>query len=192
MPSGLPSTVQFPEPGTYVRWFDLTERQFKYGRLLERAFPLVYPRRLGSLAAGAQYTNDSIFKDLNPSSAKKHRYLAYLGVSDGARFYVLHPFDVATLRWDKDPPDDIDALDVGWISAQGSPLYAPTFSIWIEPDRYPAINALNMTSTTMSPSVIWWAARYLFQEEEELQPTVLQQLLAGQLPWVPISFGGAF
>ena len=192
MPSGLPSSVQFPEPRTYVRWFDLTLREFQYGRLLERAFPLVYPFRLDELAPGQKLINNATFKDLNPSAAKKHRYLAYLGLSDGFRFYVWHPFDVKTLKWDEDPPDDVPADDTAWISAQQSPMYAPTFSIWIEPDRYPALNALNMTDKTATPSVKWWAARYLFQTQEELTPTQMQQLLSGQQAWVPISFGGEF
>lgn len=187
----LPSTITFPETGTYVRWFDHASKGFKFARLMEKASPLVYPRRLEEVQPGAKLTNMVSFKDLNPSSERNHRYLLYLGLGSSFYWYIWHPFDVRTLKWDVDPPDDLDSSDlVGWVSAEQSPIDAPTVAIWVEPDRYPALNALNVGPDAAVAEVMWYGAKYLFNEA--LTAEEINGLESGRITFLPISFGGEF
>ena len=180
--------LYIPEPGTYIRYWHQPTRAFLYMRLVEVDYPLRYPRRLTSIGVGGK-TNPISFRDLNPSKEKKHRYLAYLGVRDGALYYVYHPSEIQKLKFDQKPLD-IEDDQTGFITYKDSPYDAPRFHIWIEPDRYPAVQALNVTDKTMIPEILWTCAVYNVQEQSDLPSDVLSGLMAGQIPSMPISFGG--
>ncbi len=185
----VPESVVFPAPGTYVKYWDFTKKTFQYLRLLQYEFPLRYPRRLGSVAVGGK-TDTISFRDLNPSDDKNHRYLAYLGVRPGALYYVWHPFNYLTRKWDENPTVFIQDDLTGALTAEQSPIEAPTLGLWIEHDRYPAVQALNIMDRATVPEVLWIAAKYHVQLHSEIPAHTLLHLQTEAIPSMPISFGG--
>ena len=179
---------RFPEPGSYVRYFDQVAKEFKFLRLMERTGPLRYPRRLVSVAANSK-GDEQVFKELNPSETKKHRYMAYLGVKPGFQYYLRHPYDILVLKWDEDITE-ITEDDTRHITYEESPYEAPTKFIWIERDRYPSIQARNIQGVASHPEVIWIANVYVVVEDKDLDADVKSKLRAGTVPSIPISFGG--
>jgi len=184
----LPSTVAFPEPGQYVRYWNNTEHRYVYERLVERAFPLMYPRRLGSVAPGGK-TALLQLREIDPSATLKHRYMAYIGVRPGALYYLNHPYDVEQLRWDVGI-QEIDRDSTGWISYEESPYDAPTKYIWIRPAGFPGVTAINIESQVSTPEILIVAAKYLVLEEKDLEQEVLDRLRHDMLASLYISFGG--
>lgn len=185
----IPESVTFPEPGKYVKYWDFTAKSFKYLRLLQYEYPLRYPYRLGSVSVGGKTTTVS-FRDLNPSADKKHRYLAYLGVHPGALYYIWHPYNYLTRKWDENPTQFIADDLTGAITFEQSPKEAPTLGLWIEHDRYPAVQALNLMDRTSVPEVLWIAAKYAVDEHADIPAATRMALDAGAIPSIPISFGG--
>ena len=181
-------TPSFPEPGVYVRYWDQTAKEFKFIRLMERSGPLKYPRRLPQLTAGSK-GDTTTFDELNPSETKKHRYMAYVGVRPGFQYYLWHPYDVKLLKWDEDITD-ITEDDTANLTYEESPYEAPTKFIWIQRDRYPALQARNVSGKTGTPEVIFIAMLYIVLEDKDLDADTKAKLRAGQIPSIPISFGG--
>ncbi|MDP3732536.1 MAG: hypothetical protein Q8R31_05925 [Candidatus Omnitrophota bacterium] len=179
---------EFPQPGSYIKYWDFKDGQYRYRRLLTRRVPLKYPRRLPQVAAAATGV-DVVFDELNPSSDKRHVYMAYLGVSLGCLFQLWHPFDVKNLKWDEQI-EDIDSDNTANIAYEQSPLEYPTKAIWIEHDRYPMVRALNRIGRTVTPEVMWIAALYKVKEHNELSPSELTDLASNRLASLPADFGG--
>ena len=50
----LPPTVTFPVPDTYVKYWDYSQRNWRYLHLVERDLPLVYDKRIASVAPGSK------------------------------------------------------------------------------------------------------------------------------------------
>lgn len=185
----VPVSAGFPASGTYLRYMDSAVKQYRFMRLMERQLPLLYPRRLGSVASGST-TSDVSLDELNPSKEKKHRYLVYMGVGPGARYYVWHPFDVKILKWDETPIEDVAPDLTAHLTYEESPLDAPTFPMWIEPDRYPLINAKNISDHTIVPEVFFLGCKYVVKLQEDLSQVELAELQQEKRPYLPISFGG--
>ena len=180
-------TPWFPEPGSYIRYRS-PDGIIKYRRLNWRRDPMVYPRRFPALTAGSK--GDGInFDEINPSETKKHIYLAYLGVRPGFLYYLWHPYDIKTLKWDEDITDIEEDL-TACITHESSPYEFPTKSIGIEHDRYPAVIPLNICGETKNPEVVWVAALYLTTEHEKLSSDELSKLQSGQQRSYPWDFGG--
>lgn len=186
----LPATVRFPEPGSYARFWDADLRRYLFLRLVDREYPLKYPRRLPSVATGAK-TSLTIFRETNPSAIKKHIYNAYIGVKPGALFTIYHPSDVKLLSWDESIVEISIDLTAS-ISWEESPYEAPTKSIWMRHDKFPAFEALNVTERVIVPELIIVAAKYLIQEEEDLDRATVDNLRSGNVPSLHINFGGQF
>ncbi len=183
-----PPTVFFPEPNTYVRFWDPDKKATQFEELLTRNYPYNYPRRLQSVSPGGK-TGQIQFKEINPSKTKNHRYLAYLGLHPGALYYLYHPYNYKTLKWDEAMVIVADDL-TGMIMSQQSPYGSPRKAIWITPDRWPAIEALNITNQTIVPEVIFVAARYLVRPHAEIPMAVVDQLQRGIIPSYSVDAGG--
>lgn len=183
-----PPTVFFPEPNTYVRFWDPDKKATQYEELLNRNYPYNYPRRLQSVSPGGK-TALLQFKELNPAAGKNHRYLAYLGLQPGALYYLYHPYNYKTLKWDESITVIEDDL-TGTILPQQSPYNSPRKAIWITPDRWPAVEAMNVTDRNSVPAVIFVAARYLVRPHSEIPTVTLRQLELGSIHSYPVDAGG--
>jgi len=181
-------TPWFPDPGTYIKYFDITTKEYRYRRLLWRRTPLTYPLRLPEVAAATK-GNTTVCDEINPSEDKKHIYLTYLGVSPGFLYYLWHPFDIKSLKWDE-KIEDIEEDLTARISYEQSPYEYPTKAIAIEHDRYCAIQAKNVSGETKTPQVIWICALYVVKEHTELSGDEISRLQSGQLRSYPWDFGG--
>lgn len=186
----LPPQLSFPEPGTFLRYVSSVTRQVEYLRLMEREAPLVYPRRLSSTDPGGD-SSVLILDELDPSKAKQHRYMAYIGVAPGALYTIWHPYSSKRLEWDE-AIDQIDKELAANLTWEESPIEAPTFAVWIEPSGYPAVQARNILSVTSHPGVRVQAAKYSVVEQSELPPDVVKALREGVIRSIPVSFGGGF
>ena len=184
----LPSQLAFPEPGRYLRFFSAQNREIAYLRLMEREFPLLYPRRLGSVAPGGR-TSLMVLSELNPGEDKSHRFMAYGGVRPGAFYYLFHPYDSQRLQWDE-RVTQIDRESTGRITYEESPYDVPTVSIWIDHDRYPGIDAINTMNRSSIPEILIVAAKYRVLEQKDILPETLELLKKGIISSLPVSFGG--
>jgi hypothetical protein len=184
----MPYMPWFPEPGSYVKYYDIKSKEYKFLRLMWKRAPYTYPMRLPQLAAAAK--GDAItFSEINPSSTKKHRYFLYLGVKPGFQYYLWHPYDIKSLKWD----EQITAIsedNVAKITYEESPYHFPTKAIALERDRYPAVQARNISGETKTPEIIWIGALYVVKEQVELTADELARLQTGQLRSYPWDFGG--
>ncbi len=178
----------FPEPGSYVKYYDTKVKAYKFLRLMWKRAPYVYPRRLPSISATTK--GDPVtFKEINPSHDKRHRYLVYLGVKPGFLYYLWHPYDVLNLKWDEQLTEiDEDLASV--IDYESSPYEYPTKSIALEHDRYPSIKAKNISGETKTPEIIWMGALYVVKEHSELSVDEISRLDNGILRSYPWDFGG--
>mgnify|MGYP001617288321 CR=1 FL=1 len=179
----------FPEPGSYIRYFDSDSKEYRYRRLLWRRDPLKYPFRFAAVAAGATGTSKD-FDELNPSETKHHIYLAYLGLKPGCLFSLWHPYDIKNLKWDENIID-IDENLTAVLDYESSPYEYPTVSIGIAHDRYPAVEPkVNISGVTINPEVIWIASLYVVKEHNELSQDELLKLQNGSIRSYPWQFGG--
>lgn len=184
----MPYLPKFPEPGSYIRYYDATEKVVKYRRLTWRREPFRYPFRMPQVSAATD-GSETTFLELNPSETKKHIYLAYLGVSPGFRFQLFHPFGIRTLKWDERITVNDENL-TGNITYEESPYEFPTKAIGIEHDRYPGLIARNVSGATRTPEVVFLASLYLVKEHKDLSPEELSKLDAGVIRSHPWDFGG--
>jgi len=185
----MPFTPWFPEPGSYIKYFDKDTQAYKYRRLLWRRDPLKYVYRFASFAVTTSGTTKT-FDEINPSEKKSHIYLAYVGVCPGFLFALWHPYDVKNLKWDE-TIEDIDDDKVANLSYDESPMEFPTKCIGIDHDRYPAIQPTkNLTGETKSAEISIIAAMYKVKEHTELSQDEVAKLNSGALRSYPWDFGG--
>lgn len=190
----MPYNPWFPEPGTYIRYLAYESGQaiIKYRKLLWRRAPLRYPYRFASVAAGGTLGTGTTFEDLNPATkAKKHIYLAYLGVRPGFLYHIYHPYDIKILKWDEGTLVGIDENLTAALTYEDSPYDLPTFALGIEEDRYPNVTPRNISNRAMKPEIMWTAALYRIKEYEELSDDERQKLESGALRSYPWDFGGS-
>lgn len=189
--SYLPS---FPEPGSYLRYWDIGSHRTQFLELVDKRGPLTYNRRLGSLASGASSSLITL-PDLEPDRRLSHRYMVYIGVKPGAFLRLWHPYDFEQYNWDK-APQDISRDVTRKITYRESPAEKPTISFWVEPGRYPGVIAVNVMERTIIPEVVFVAAKYRVKEENPPIPenaidqATLDQLRTGAIPSMPVYFGG--
>lgn len=183
-----PARELIPEAGTYLRYWNQRDKQWSFLQLVDQEGPIVYPRRMSSLAVAARSTSVVTFRDLNPSADKAHRYLLFLGVSPGFLYRVFQPFDTQRLMTDV-RPQDVNIDVTGNLTYQESPYDAPRYSMWVEPDRFPAIDALNIQDVSGVPA--WIAMTYKFKVlvQGELSSELIGQLQSGQIASKPVNFG---
>lgn len=193
----LPPSVTFPIPGEFLRYYDMSAKRTKVLQLADVRAPLVYPIRLGSVAPGAT-TGLTLLQDLNPSRQLSHRYMAFIGVRPGAYYRLKHPADFEQYQFDSRP--QFQTFDMTRrISYMESPYDRPTVSIWIEPDRTPAVEAINCLSRNSSPEIMVIVAKYRVLEEpgtpgvdkaNMMAPSTVDDVISGRIPSYPVYFGG--
>ncbi len=185
----MPYTPWFPEPGSYIKYFDPVVRAVRYRQLLWRRGPMMYPRRMAALAANTKASQPINYDELNPADTNEHIYLAYIGFKPGCRFYIYHPADLKLLRWDA-RIDDIDEDLTAALTWEESPYEFPSFAIGIERDRYPGIQPFNLEDRTINPEFIIVASVYKVVEHEAIPEDILQRLESGSVRAHPWDFGG--
>ena len=189
-----PVSLKWPEPGGYVKYWDSIAHQVRFERLEFRTFPLKYPFRLPTTAPGSK-TNRVSFSDLQPfeqtgsAAVPNHRYYAFMGVSPGAKFYLYHPYNYQTGKFDQ-RVENIQEDQTGDLEYADSPYDAPTRGLWIRYNSYPAVEALVTHFQNIAPSFLLLVAKYLVVPQEELPPATLQLLRSGQLLSMPVDAGG--
>lgn len=186
---GKSYTPWFPDPGSYIRYWDTTTRTVKYRHTQWRRMPITYDQRFASLAAAAT-SNPVSLPDIRPSKDKSHIYLAYLGIRPGVMCEVYHPTDAKILKWDE-AIDDIDENKTGVIDYRSSPFEFPVFAIGMDYEHYPALKFRNVSGEALNPWISIVAAMYLVVEHEKLSPDELQRLNDGRLKSYPWDFGGS-
>ncbi len=195
-----PISPAFREPGSYVRYYGSSitnpqdaAKKFRYVRLLEREDPLRYPYTFPLISVdtkGGQVT----FNDLDV--AQGHIYQAFLGVALGTRVQVFAPFDTRLLNFDTSAsaisPDETAIVTHGL-----SPWEAPTFDIWIPPNKqYPALLPINksqelvMGGKSILPQVMFIVANFRTESiEQNTQPELFDMLEKKKIYSLPIRMG---
>ena len=196
MPGALPPvSLKWPEPGGYVKYWDDVANEMRYERLDLRGFPLKYPFRLATTAPGSKTARVS-FSDLQPfeqtGSARvpNHRYYAFMGVSKGAKFYVYHPYNYQTEKFDQ-RVQNVQEDMTGDLEYDDSPYDAPTRALWIRYNSYPAVEAVVTHFQPIAPSILLIIAKYLVTPMESFSPDTLLRLKSGQLASLPVDAGGS-
>jgi len=176
--------MEFLEPGHFVRIWDRELRRFVFYRLLEREGPLKYPYTYAVLKANTT-CSEKIFEDLNPS--KNHIYQCFLGIRDGLRLNVWHPYDEKMLLWDETDLDDVSSSDTANLEYEDTPYDEPTFQFWIIRDRYPGFVVKNLYGNRkVRPQIIVYGMK--FDYEVVTDPALLDKLTRGLVRCTPISW----
>ena len=105
---------------------------------------------------------------------------------------MWHPYDVKSLKWDETSSDIliIDEDLTAVITYETSPYEYPTKAIGISRDRFPAIQAKNISDVALHPEVVFIAALYVVREHDELSEEELSRLQSGAIRSHPWDFGG--
>lgn len=190
----MPYLPSFPEPGEYLRYWDVQNKGTQYLELIAVEGPLVYPVRFPSISAGASGSLQTL-GDLEPDRRLSHRYCAYIGVRPGLLVRLYHPYTTPQNQFDKKPEDiNFDLTRV--LSYQNSPAEKPTKFIWIAPGAYPGFEFINVMERTITPEISIVVAKFRVKEEEPIEkvntiaPETLERLRRGTIPSLPVSFGG--
>lgn len=184
----LPPTASFPESDSYVKYWDYSLRSWRYLHLVERDLPLVYDKRIASVAPGSK-SSLAILDELDPSEDKHHVYKFYLGVYPETWVHLFHPFDVKMLMFDE-RISNINENTVAVIRNEESPSDAPTKSFWVIHERYPGVEVRNVGRRTFTVGVRLLGAKYRVEYDEEISADTKNKLTSGEVPSLPIGVGG--
>ncbi len=181
----------FVRPGTFLRFYDTAELEFKFLQLTEQEAPLKYPFRLNETNHGKE-SNEHTFDDIEPSRTEEHLVQAFLGVKPDARYSIFQPVDQRLFDWDE-TVEDIQLELTRNIEYTESPYHAPRFSLWIQSDKPPSVKARVFPGPgeKMTPEIIWIGAKYNFITQAELGDEVLQDLRQRRIDSTPIKFEGS-
>ncbi len=174
-----------PPPDSIIRFFNYQTKQTEYLELGYRRGPMTYPRRYAAVTPGSK-SDPLTFSELNPSETKGHLYIAFLGLSPGFLYYLWNPYDVKVLKLDEDI-NDIDE-DLVAIDPKDFPYDDPRFPVVLMHDRYPALEAKNISGETKNPAVMWKVYQYTYKQVK--QERELFNLRAGATPSLSMDTGG--
>lgn len=180
--------VEFLPPGYYIKFWDRTQRKFRYYLLTEREGPLKYPYTFSALARDTK-CDLVTFDDHNP--AKNHVYQIFLGLRPGFRLYLWLPYDMKVLKLDEAEVElEIDK-DAVALEYRDSPYEDPKFNFWVFRDKYEGIEVKNLMNRTIRPQVIFLIAKYTYEEiTKENNPDLYDKLERNIVPSTPIFTGG--
>lgn len=184
----LPPAITWPAPGSFVSYWSTELRRPVYMELIDRRVPLVYPRRLASVAPGNK-TDLFVLDELDPAVSKRHIYALLIGCYPESLVHLWHPYDVKHGAWDQRITSINENL-VATISYAESPHDAPTKSIWVLPDRYPGIEVRNVGRQTAMQRVFIIGAEYSVVFDDELSSDTKNGLQSGAIPSLPVDVGG--
>ena len=153
-------TPVFPPSNQIISYFDYAKKRDEYLQLISKRGPIKYPFRMAAVAAGVKGTNKN-FDEINPSMTKEHVYLAYLGFKPGFLYYIWHQYDQKILKWD----EDINDIDEDLVASdyETSPYESPALPLLILHDRYPGIQAKNVSGESKHPEVVFIATGYKYK-----------------------------
>ena len=72
------------------------------------------------------------------------------------------------MKWDE-VIEDIEEDETANLEYNDSPYEDPKFYIFITRDRYPGLVVKNITNRTIYPQVIWYAAKYDYEEVKDVE-----------------------
>lgn len=135
-----------------------------------------------SVASGAESGYKNI-DELEPDDNPPHLFQVLWGVKDGCTYYLKLASGTDRLGIDKD-------LDVGYITNEKSPYCDPDplYQFWLIDNWYPAINAKNGTTNSLTPKIYFKGMKYDIDEVKDVSK--LQKLRANITPYKPITIGG--
>ena len=179
----------FQPSDTYLRFFNFRTRAWEYIWLVERDGPIIYPFRFAALAAGSEQSQPTVFEDLAPDEKSHHIYQAFIGVYPEIWYKLWHPYNVQLLRLDGRVEDISEDL-VHMIRYDDSPHDAPRVDIWVDEKRFPAIQPRNVGRRSVNPKVEFTLMKYRVEFDSEISPAIRDKLVSGEIPSLPITFGG--
>lgn len=120
---------------------------------------------------------------LEPDDIPKHLFQVRMGVKYGFRYYWKIPTGTNRFGTDEDKA-------IGFLDNYMSPFDDPNedFEIWLIKEFYPAVNAKNKTSVTLTPQIYFTGFKY--DIEQVTEPDVLIRLNTGLIPYKKITIGG--
>ena len=179
----------FALPDDYLRFFDQPTRQWQYLHLVEAEGPILYPFRFAALAPGSEQAQGTIFSDLAPDKDSSHIYQAFLGLYPETWYNISHPYNIRRLSLDERVSlisEDIVSL----LRYEDSPYDLPTYSLWLDENRFPAIQPRNVGRTTFTPKIEFLLMKFRVEFDNDLGSDVKGKLQSGDIPSTPINFGG--
>lgn len=190
----LPPVPTFPEPGKWIKAYDPQKRDYKFTKLIDWRYPLRYPIRIGSVASEAT-SSRLVLSDLDPAERLDHRYALLVGFRPGAIFRLYHPYDLELFNWDTNPQYISRDLTRSLTYAE-SPYDAPKLMLWVYPNRYPAVEAINVMERTSTPEISVQGCKYKVLWEDAAapefrpNPSELAAVKNGVIDSLLVSFGG--
>lgn len=121
---------------------------------------------------------------LEPDDVPPHLFQVLWGVKDTkVKYYFKLP--TGTNRYGTD-----DDKDIGFITADRSPYYAPNplYQFWLLHAWYPSINAVNESPATITPKI--WFRGMKYDIEKVTDAETLEGLKTGRIPCTRIVLGG--
>lgn len=123
--------------------------------------------------------------ELNPDILPKmHLFQVVAGVDNDFRYYFKVP--TGTSRFG----DDV-SKGIGFLDTDSSPIFSPNknFQMWLVKDYYPAINAVNRsTSVPLTPKIRFIGFKYEIQPVKD--QTMIDSLMNGRANYKYVIVGG--
>ena len=179
----------FALPDAYLRFFDQQTRQWQYLHLVEAEGPILYPFRFRELAPGSEQQQPTTFSDLAPDKDSSHIYQAFLGLYPESWYKVWHPYNIKRLSLDERVSQISEDL-VSLLRYEDSPYDMPTHSLWLDEQRFPAIQPRNVGRTTFAPKIEFLLMKFRVEFDNELGSDVKGKLQSGDIPSSVVGFGG--
>lgn len=183
------SKPAFAKPDDYLRFFDQPTRQWLYLHLIEAEGGILYPFRFGSLEPGSEQLQATTFSDLAPDKDSSHIYQCFLGLYPEVWYKVWHPYNIKRLSLDERVSQVSENL-VSILRYEDSPYDLPTHSLWLDEQRFPAIQPRNVGRTAVNPKIEFMLMKYRVEFDQDLAPETKSKLISGEIPSLPINFGG--
>lgn len=182
--------MAYAEADSYVRYYDESERSWQYIHLIEKAEPLTYHRRLGSVAPGA-ILDLTILQELEALEDRHHVYQFMLGVYPDSSVEIWQPQDTRQLAFDR-RIENIDVNTTRVITHGQSPYYAPSHCVWVREGFYPGVAVRNLGPTTTVMETIFVGSKFRVEFHDAIPADVMGGLVSGQIASMPITFGGSW
>ena len=183
------SRPAFAEPDQYLRFFDHVTRQWLYIHLIEEMGPILFPFRFAALAPGDEQGQPTTFSDLAPDKDSSHIYQAFVGLYPEVTYKIWHPYNIKRLTLDERVTQVSEDI-VSVLRYEDSPYDMARYSLWLDEQRYPALQPRNVGRDTFNPKVEFLIMMFRVDFDQDLGADIKSRLQTGELPSTPINFGG--
>lgn len=178
---------EFLKEGFYVHVVDIPQYKMDYYQVLATE-PSFYRSGDGATAEFAAVSSGSTsgyknFPLLEPEDKPLH-FAEYLwGVKDGCKYKIKIPTGTDRYGLDQDK-------DVGFITNLISPWYDPDpiTALFLVPNYYPAIDADNITPTSLTPRV--WFKGKKYAVKQVVDQNIITAITLKRLPCREVTVGG--